>query len=705
LGEWATAPAPFADRRPVHELIDEQAGLTPDAIAVATAEASLTYAELTGRANQLARHLRALGIGRGAFAAIACENSAESVVGLLGVLKSGAAYVPLDVTAPPARLQFMLADTGAAAVLTKAAWHERFADYAGPVLCLDRDWPAIASQPAGPVCGGAGPDDLAYVIYTSGSTGQPKGVMVPHAGLANFARASGQIHRFAPPARVLGMPPLSFDAAGEAIFPPLLRGAGVVLHPAPGTLSAPALIDFCAALGVTAIVSSTALWNHWCNELLELDPDPGVLGVTQLILGGDSPSAASVMAWLELFPQTELFANHYGPTETTICATHCIATEALLRARDLGPLPIGGPLPNVEVYVLDAGLQPAPAGAPGQIYIGGAGLARGYLGQPALTAQRFVPHPFAARPGERLYATGDLARVRNDGALEFLGRADDQLKVRGYRIEPGEIEAALRQHPQVSDACLLPQTAAGDTRLIAYVASSAAEPLAPQLRDWLRSRLPDYMVPAGFVQLEALPLTSNGKVNRRLLPPYAGAPAETPFMLPRNTIEETLARIWAEVLELPSVGVDQNFFDLGGHSLLALRLVQRVQEAYPIKIPVGRLFEAATVAEFARVVVSALNGQPLETPIDLLAEAALGPEISPPDAGPPPGSPPRAALLTGATGFLGAYLLVELLAQTDAAVHCLVRADSPEAARERIMQNLARYGLAERAEPARIIPL
>ncbi len=571
--------------------------MPPDAIAVTAAEGTLTWSELDGRAGQLAACLRTLGVGPEVLVGIYMERSLDMVVALLGVFKSGGAFVPLDPAFPRERLDFMLADTAARLVLTQERLAARLEAEGGPrCLCLDRDWPTIADTAAGADTADTAvapspavtPDHLAYVIYTSGSTGRPKGVQIHHRALTNFLTAFVPASGLGPDDTVLGLASLSFDPAWVELFVPLIVGGRIAMATREDAADGHRLKARLAASGVTVLQTTPTTW----RLLLEA----GWEGSPQLkaLCGGEalSPSLAAALR-----RRVGTLLNLYGPTETTVWST----VEEI--AGD-GPILLGGPVANVELYVLDAALEPVPPGVAGEICVGGAGLGRGYFNRPDLTAEKFLPHPFAASPGARLYRSGDLARWRPEGGLQYLGRVDFQVKVRGFRIELGEIEATLRRHPAVNEAVLVARGEPGEEqRLVAYVVGRpGAEPGVEELRSFLRAQLPVHMVPWAFVVLPALPLNANRKVDRRALPDPDrsawGAPAE--IEEPRSGMEQTIAAIWRELLGLDRVGIDDNFFDSGGHSLLTVRVYHRLRRALDRELPLVALFEYPTIRALAR---------------------------------------------------------------------------------------------------------
>lgn len=575
----------------LHQLIEASAAATPDTIAVTCGDAHLTYRDLNARANQLARHLRARGVGPDALVGLCVERGLDWPVALLGILKAGGAYVPLDPAFPAERLAFMLRDAQAPLLLTQRQLAGTLPLGAADVLCLDGDWPVIAREspdnPGYPV----DPEQLAYVIYTSGSTGQPKGVQIPHRAVVNFLRSMARRPGIASSDTLLAVTTLSFDIAALELFLPLTAGARVVLASRETASDGTALANLLATSGATAMQATPATWR------MLLDADwPGDHRL-RVLCGGEA--LPRDLANRLLGRVGELW-NLYGPTETTIWSA---ATR--VEPGD-GPVPIGGPLANTQLYVLDRLLRPVPIGIHGELCIGGAGVARGYLGRAELTAARFVADPFAAEPGARLYRTGDQCRYRPDGTLEFLGRLDGQVKLRGFRIELGEIEAALCRHPAVRTAVAVTRDDGGDARLVAYLVprDPAEQPASPRLRTFLRASLPAYMVPATFAWLPALPLTPNGKVDRRALPapdtaaePLAGDETDEP----QDGAELQLTHIWEEVLGRHPIGATTDFFDLGGHSLSAVRLFARIEEAFGQRLPLATLFQAPTIRELAAI--------------------------------------------------------------------------------------------------------
>ncbi|HEV2734694.1 MAG TPA: amino acid adenylation domain-containing protein, partial [Longimicrobiaceae bacterium] len=586
--EWSTSGAAAADRRPVHALFAEQAERTPGSVALVYGDVSLTYAELHHRSSRLASLLAERGVRPGTRVCVCAERSPELVVALLGILKAGGAYVPLDPQYPAERLAFMLADARGPVLVTQESVRGRLPEFAGALVSLDGDAAGIAGQ------GGEAPavevsaDDLAYVIYTSGSTGLPKGTEVPHRAIPGFFRGVDYA-RFDEGTVLLQHSSVSWDALTLELWPALLSGGRCVLYS--GAAAEPALLgEQVREHGVDTLWLTAAYFN------LVVDTCPEILrGVAQVMTGGEAVSVPHVRRALELYPGLRL-VNGYGPSECTVFAS-CYVVPA---GFDGSVVPIGRPVGDRRVHLLDRAWEPVPVGVPGELCIGGAAVARGYLGRPELTAEKFVPDPFG-EPGARLYRSGDRVRWRADGVLEFVGRADFQVKIRGFRVEPGEVEAALAAHPQVREAAVAVREASpGERRLVGYVTAEAGQTLpGGELRAWLGERLPEYMVPAAVVVLGTMPLTAHGKVDRRALPEVELAAGAQGRVAPRTPTEEVLAGIYAAALGVEGVGAADDFFALGGHSLLATRAVSRVREAFGVELPMRALFEAPTVAGLA----------------------------------------------------------------------------------------------------------
>lgn len=594
LVAWNATTAPFPDRHCLHHLFEAQAAERPDAIAISFEGQNLTYGELNRRANQVAHYLQKRGVGPETRVGLALERSITLMVGLLGILKAGGAYVPLDPAYPPERLAFMLADAQVPVLLTQAHLIGRVPAPHATIIPLDSDWPCIAEEHETNPTNGVTPENLAYVIYTSGSTGQPKGVMVAHRGVCNLAVATPRLLKISPNSRVLQFFSLSFDGAVWEIFPTLSSGARLHLARPERLMDREELVSLLAAEGITHVTLPPSI--------LAALPPAELPALKTLIVAGEACPAGLVARWA----QGRDFFNAYGPTEATVCASLYLCPPNEVQAP-----PIGRPIANTELYILDSDLQPVPVGVAGELYIGGVGLARGYLNRPDLTQEKFIPHPFSSQPDARLYKTGDLARYRPDGNVEFVGRLDHQVKIRGFRIELGEIETVLRQHPHVVEAVVVARETGqrlDEKQLVAYFVPEPQTQLTPvELRNFLKQILPDYMIPSTFVKLAALPLSPAGKIDRQALPIPDPRLVET-FDLPRTPLEVALAGIWAEVIGVPQVSLEDNFFELGGHSLLAAQVIARLREMFQIEVPLRRLFESPTLAAFTQTIEQIKNG-------------------------------------------------------------------------------------------------
>jgi amino acid adenylation domain-containing protein len=597
------APHPAAT---LHGMLEAQAARTPDAVAVADTEGEVTYARLDARANRLAHLLRARGIRPEARVGVCVERGIDLVVTCLGVMKAGGAVVPLDPANPADRLAQVLEDSGAALVVTHSRLRSLVRAAAAPTLALDEAAAELAAQPETAVAGGVRPENLAYLVYTSGSTGRPKGVLGTHGQAAGYVRAVVDAYGLLPCASVLQVATTAVDASLREIFGALSTGAKLVMLPH-GPADPRVLLDRARAEqveGIWAIVPS------YLDAVVRTAEEMGrpYPHVRSLLLAGEPFPGALLARARRVFPNARV-VSQYGPTETTLTATYHLPGDDPPEA---GVLPLGRPIPGMRVHVLDARMRPVPAGLPGEAYLGGAGVCRGYAGRPDLSAERFVPDPFCAEPGGRLYRTGDRVRLRTDGTLEFLGRMDHQVKIRGFRVEPGEVEGVLREHPSVGQAVVVARRDTGEARLVAYVvAAPGAEAVVGELREHLQGRLPAHLVPAAFVVMEAFPLTPNGKLDRGRLPaPDGGRPElESEFVAPRDTVELLLARIWEECLDVRPVGVADDFFDLGGTSLLSVRLMARVRESFGVSVPLAVLIVGGTIEHMAAAVRRARSEQ------------------------------------------------------------------------------------------------
>ncbi len=583
--------------KPAHQLFEEQTARTPDNTAIKYGDSALTYRELNSKANRLAHHLRSIGVGPDSRIAICMERSVEMVIAIWGALKSGGAYVPIDPAYPTERLAFMMKDAAVAVTLTLDHFASAARDHCSQTLCLDTDWERIERNSDQNPSIETSPENLAYMIYTSGSTGQPKGAMITHSGLVNYLAWAVNYYDVSEGNGSPVHSPLAFDLTVTSIFSPLLAGRAVELvredEGVDGLISA---MREDARFGLVKLTPA-----HLDLISQRLSAEQLASSARALIVGGEALLGETLQAWKDHGPDTRI-VNEYGPTETVVGC--CIFD---IRASEIkpGPIPIGWPIANTQLFVLDERLRPAPAGVSGELYIGGDGLARGYHNRPDLTAEKFIPNPFSQQPGARMYRTGDLSRHSMEGYLEYFGRVDDQVKIRGYRVELGEIEAALKQHTDVSEAAVIVrEDEPGDKRLAAYIVAQSKQPAnANDLRDYLRKRLPDYMIPSAFVMMDALPLTRNGKVDRRALPEpdVARSEFQSQYAAPRTLAEETLAEIWAEVLKMNRVGVDDNFFALGGDSIRSIMVRSRAQQR-GLAISHQQIFQHQTIRELAQVV-------------------------------------------------------------------------------------------------------
>jgi amino acid adenylation domain-containing protein len=592
LVEWNTTETEYPRNRCVHQCFELQADRTPDRTAVVFENQRLTYADLNARANQLGRYLLKAGVGPDVLVGICVERSLEMVVGLLGILKAGGAYVPLDPAYPRERLSLMLEDAEPSVLLTQNRIANSLPSSRTRVVCLDTIGGEIASESASNLHSQAKSEDLAYVIYTSGSTGKPKGVEITHRAVVNFLTSMAQRPGMTAQDCLLAVTTLSFDIAALEIFLPLIVGASLEIVSREKSSDGKRLLSKLDASDATVFQATPAMW----RLLLEA----GWQGKSDLkaLCGGEAMPRELAQALLE---RVSSVWNLYGPTETTIWSTACRI------ASGDNPITVGRPIANTQLYILDQRLEPVAIGMTGELYIGGDGVARGYLRRPDLTAEKFIPNPI--RPEDRLYRTGDLARYRPDGEIECLGRIDNQVKLRGFRIELGEIESVLGQHRGVREnVVVVREDVPGDKQLVAYVVASQVQPAgADALQDFLKQKLPEYMLPSRFVFLEALPLTPNAKVDRRALP-EPGQLEFTPvqkYIGARDVLEARLVKIWESVLNIRPVGVQENFFELGGQSLLAAKLVNRIEQAFGKELSIAEIFEGPTIKQQAAMLRNA----------------------------------------------------------------------------------------------------
>jgi aspartate racemase len=594
LVEWNQTERAYPRERGVHQLFEDQVARTPDAIAVtgrslqSHREEVLTYRELNQRANQLAHYLRQMGVGPEVRVGVSLHRTIEMPVAVLGILKAGGTYVPLDPAFPTERLEYMIDDAGLALVITEESLAMLLPDHCTRIVWLGSDWVKIQEASAENLNSGVTSEKAAYILYTSGSTGKPKGVPVLHRGLTNFLTSMQQTPGLAQDDVLLAVTTLSFDIAGLELYLPLITGARVVIAEREVAAEGARLAQKISACGATVMQATPATWRMLLDAGWQGNPR------MKILCGGEVLPRELAD---QLLDRCGSLWNLYGPTETTIWST-------VQRVERTKPITIGRPIANTTIYILDAHLQPVPIGVPGDLYIGGEGVARGYLNRPELTAARFIRDPFANDPNARMYMTGDVARYLPDGQIDYLGRSDDQVKVRGFRIELGEIESALCQHPGIHQAVVVAhEFQAGDKRLVAYVLpASAAMPSSGELRTFLRERLPDYMVPSLFMPVAQFPLTPNGKIDRRALPRPDQNPIEPRArILPRNDLEKRLAAIWEQVLNVRPIGVQDDFFDLGGHSLLGVKLFAQIEKVFGKRLALGTLFQASTIEQLAQI--------------------------------------------------------------------------------------------------------
>ncbi|MGC1525331.1 MAG: amino acid adenylation domain-containing protein [Phormidesmis sp.] len=713
--------------RLVHHQFEAQAVRTPETVALIDQGRQFTYHQLNTKANQLAHYLQRQGVGPEVLVGLCLPRSPALIIALLAILKSGGAYIPLDPSYPVERLTMMREDSQATLILTtRSDLADWMAD--SQVVCLDTQGNEIIQESTeNPNCEIA-PDHLAYVIYTSGSTGKPKGVMIEHRSLAAYIDAAVIEYAIQPGDRILQFASISFDTSAEEIYPCLVQGATLVLRTAEMIGSAQVFLKHSQDWSITVWNLPTAFWHFLSTELANLNTVPPA-SLRLVIIGGEKALSTRLALWRQQAGDQVRLVNTYGPTETTIVAALCDLAGAHAVSTS-GELPIGKAIPQTQLYVLDDLLQLVTPGAVGNLYIGGVGVARGYLNRPELTAENFLANPFATLPEignrkqlstpcnspsaltSRLYRTGDRARDRGDGLLEFLGRADHQVKIRGFRIELFEIETVLNQHFTVREGIVLAkQDALDNQRLVAYVLPESydeamASDWVSTLRAHIKAMLPDYMVPTLFVVLDSLPLTPSGKVNRYALPEPDSTCQLSTSDLPQTPLEKQVASLWTQVLEIPAIGRRDHFFELGGNSLLAAHLVSLLRENLAIELPIRCVYEAPTVQGIAETVqklqqsggtllsvLTDLNKQPIPIPPKIITNKPTLTNLSTPEA----------IFLTGATGFLGAFLLYELLQQTQAKLYCLVRCVDRGEGLARLQATFAKYALPVAALDRRVV--
>jgi amino acid adenylation domain-containing protein len=611
--ESNTPQIDYPKEKCAHQLFEEQAARAPDRVALVCGNLQLTYGELDSRANQLAHHLLALGVGPEVLVGVCVARSVQMVIGMLGILKAGGAYLPLDPDYPPERLAFILNDAQAPVLLSQECFVERLSNGKWKFIALDKEEAPITGLPAGPVCSQVKPYHLAYVIYTSGSTGLPKGVQISHGSLLNLVFWHQRTFDVTARDRATQIASPAFDAAVWELWPYLAAGASVYM-PDEETRGVPELLrDWIVNQGITVSFLPTPP----AEEIIALEW-PAEAALRVLLTGGDK---------LQLFPPPNLpftLVNNYGPTESTV-----VGSSGPVKPSDKknGFPSIGRPIANTQIYILNEALQQVPIGTAGELHIGGAGLARGYLNRPNLMTEKFIPNPFSHEPGARLYKTGDVARYRPDGDIEFVGRMDHQVKIRGFRIELAEIEAVLAQHPDVQQVVVIAREddVPRQKRLVAYVLSKPEQRAKPiELRAFLKAKLPEYMVPSVFVMLDAWPLTPNNKIDYAALPTTNTAMKmqREVFISPRNPLEERLAGIMGSLLGFQEISVNDNFFLLGGHSLLGAQVITRVRDTFGVELALHSLFDAPTIealsAEIERLIVAKVGAMNEEEALRIL---------------------------------------------------------------------------------------
>ncbi|HVG20351.1 MAG TPA: amino acid adenylation domain-containing protein [Blastocatellia bacterium] len=604
--DWNDTKVSYEHETCVHHLLEAQAARTPDAVAVVFNGEGLTYRELNERANQLAHHLRRLGVGPGVLVGICLDRSVEMIIALVAALKAGGAYLPIDAEYPKERLAFMLKDAQAPVLLTSRKNSHRLPGHNAHTILLDRDWDLIARESRDNPTGEVFPDNLTYIIYTSGSTGRPKGIGLPHRALTNLIEWHGAT--LSRRARVLQFASLSFDASFHEMFAAWAFGGTLFLIPEELRMDVSELSLFISRNKMTKIILPVVVLQQMAEEYRYQKKDFSSL--TEVITTGEQLQITKAI--IKMFEELNWCSlhNHYGPSES-----HVVTYSALASDPEAWPThpPIGRPIFNTQIYILDERLNPVPPGVRGGLYIGGVSLARGYMGRPDLTAEKFIPDLFSEEPGQRLYKTGDVARYLPGGEIQFLGRLDHQVKIRGFRVEPGEVEAALAQHAAVQEAVVVArEDSPGNRRLVAYVVSDRErKPATAELRSYLRERLPDYLIPSAFVVMKALPLTPNGKIDHAaLMAPYESShDQEFDKVSPGTPAEEYVARLWGSFLEAEHVGIHDNFFDAGGHSLLAMQIVLRLREAFQIDLPLRVFFDRPDVDGLVNALAQLCGGR------------------------------------------------------------------------------------------------
>ncbi|MDY6900050.1 MAG: amino acid adenylation domain-containing protein [Cyanobacteriota bacterium] len=606
LVEWNQTAFEYPKDKCIHQLFEEQVVKTPDAVAIIFEQQQLTYRELDNRANQLANYLQTLEVKPDVLVGICINRCLEMVVGILGILKAGGAYIPLDPAYPQDRLSHMLDDSEISVLLTQKDLLSQIPENNARKICLDKDWDNLISQQSQQApYSNVKSNNLAYIIYTSGSTGKSKGVMIEHNSLVNFTQTATKEYAINHNDRILQFASISFDIAVEEMYPCLTSGATLILRTDDFLTNGYRMLEKCEEWEITVLDLPTAYWHQIASDLASCESVlPGSLRL--VIIGGEAVIPEKVRTWQKSFKNNQYpeLINTYGPTEATVVVTKCKLSESLNQDSELVRMTIGRPFDNVKIYILDSCLNPVPVGVPGELHIGGISLARGYLNRPELTAQKFISDPF--NPGMRMYKSGDLARFLPDGNISFIGRIDHQVKIRGFRIELGEIETVLNQHLSVKQAIVIPQEYdAGDKRLIAYVVPHNSQcPTTKELKDFLKIKLPDYMIPSGFIMLDALPLTPNDKVDRKALPKpdKKNLNLSQEYLAASNDIQQKLVMLWEQVFSIQPIGIQDDFFSLGGNSLLATSMVGEIEKIFAKKLNQAVFFEAPTIEKLAAII-------------------------------------------------------------------------------------------------------
>jgi amino acid adenylation domain-containing protein len=601
LVEWNDTTADYPRSSCIHQLFEAQVAKTPDSVAVVFEDEQLTYRQLNNQANQLAHYLQSLGVGPEVLVAISVERSLEMIVGLLGILKAGGAYVPLDPSYPPDRVEYILSNSEAPVLITSSQLLSSLPKHTAKVVCLDKYFSELDQEDRENPHSEVNGQNLAYAIYTSGSTGKPKGVQICHESLVNFIHSMKHEPGLNSRDRLLAVTTISFDIHTLEIYLPLTVGGTIILVSRQVATDGLQLAAEMAKHDVTVMQATPATWRMLLTAKWAGKPN------LKAICGGEALPQSLAN---NLLAKVASLWNIYGPTETTVWSTTGeVKADREHRHAD-APESIGRAIANTEIYILDQNLQPVAIGIPGELHIGGVGLARGYIKRPELTAEKFIPNPFNPQAGSRLYKTGDLVRYLPDGNIEYIGRIDNQVKIRGFRIELGEIESVLLQHPQIREGVVIVrEDSPGDKRLVAYYVAGNPVPAISELRSFIKQKLPDYMVPAAFVNLESLPLTPNGKIDRKSLPSPSSIYADIndEIVEPRDEYEKNLVTIWQEVLKLPSISVKDNFFDIGGDSLLAVRLSDYISSYFKTNVPLGTIFQFPTIEQLAELIKQGLE--------------------------------------------------------------------------------------------------